>query len=90
MPLAQLTSFRLLLVICFVAVVLNQIVKQGKGAEHNEERECKAVKWVPPELYLPAIQTPMPSNMLVFQCVRRTTMIFPTTGARFAVSSSGC
>jgi hypothetical protein len=46
---------RLLLDARFVAVILNQIVKQGKGAKHNDERERKAVKRVSPELYLPAI-----------------------------------
>jgi len=49
---------RLLLDVYFVAAILNEIVKQGKGAKHNEEGERKAVKRVSPELFLPAIPYP--------------------------------
>jgi hypothetical protein len=47
--------FRSLLDVCFFAVILNEIVKQGKRAKHNQERKRKAVKRFSPKLFLPAI-----------------------------------
>ena len=58
LTLALLIFLGYFLMSTFVAAILNEIVKQGKGAKHNEEGERKAVKRVSPELFLPAIPYP--------------------------------